>query len=178
MEYNEVVNTRRSIRKYIDKEVKDILVKEIIESAMKSPSAHNLQPWKVMVTKGELKNQIANLLFEKSKTSEDPSLVRTSNTIKEANVLLLIFYEPLSKNRDFDILSIGSFIEHILLKATDLGLGSLWIANTNFVSDEISKLVNIDLECISTVALGYKENSPSARPRKEYSEIVITQSFK
>lgn len=173
MEYNEVVNTRRSIRKYIDKEVDDSLIEEIIKSAMKSPSAHNLQPWKVKITKGDLKEQVAHLLLEKSKTSEDPSLVATANTILNANVLLLIFYEPLSKMRDFDVLSIGSFIEHICLKATDLGLGSLWIANTNCISSEISSLVHVPFECISTVALGYKEFLPKERPRKEYKEVVI-----
>lgn len=173
MEYNEVVNTRRSIRKYIDKEVDDSLVEEIIKSAMKSPSAHNLQPWKVKIAKGDLKDQVAYFLLEKSKTSEDPSLVATANTILNANVLLLIFYEPLSKIRDFDILSIGSFIEHICLKATDLGLGSLWIANTNCISDEISKFIDVPLECVSTVALGYKEFLPKERPRKEYNEVIV-----
>lgn len=173
MEYNDVVATRRSIRKYIDEEVEDCLIKEIIESAMKSPSAHNLQPWKVMITKGELKNQVAELLLGKHKTIDDPSFETTANTIKNANVLLLIFYEPSSKIRDFDVLSIGSFIEHLCLKATDLGLGSLWIANTNHVSNEIARLVDTSLECISSVALGYKEYLPKERPRKEYREILI-----
>lgn len=173
MEYNDVVNTRRSIRKYIDEEVEDCLIKEIIESAMKSPSAHNLQPWKVMVVKKDLKNQVAELLLEKNKTIEDPSFIKTANTIKNANVLLLIFYEPLSTIRDFDILSIGSFVEHICLKATDVGLGSLWIANTNHVSNEIARLVDTSLECISSVALGYKEYLPKERPRKEYKEILM-----
>ncbi len=173
MEYNEVVNLRRSIRKYENKDIDDLFIQKIIESAMKSPSAHNLQPWKVMITKGKLKNQIANLLIEKYQVYEDPSFIATANTIKNCNVLLLIFYEPKSKIRDFDILSLGSFVEHICLKATDLSLGSLWIANTNHISEEISKLVNVDLECISTVALGYKEFLPDERSRKNYNEVVI-----
>lgn len=173
MEFNDVVNKRRSIRKYIEKEVDESLVEEMIRSAMKSPSAHNLQPWKVMITKGKEKDQIADLLLEKSKTSDDPSLINTANTIKEANVLLLIFLESLSKERDFDVLSIGSFIEHICLKATDLEIGSLWIANTNYINDEIKEFMKIDLDCISTIALGYKEYLPKERPRKEYQEVVI-----
>lgn len=173
MKYDDVINDRRSIRKYIDKDVDKSLVEEIIKSAMKSPSAHNLQPWKVLITKGDKKDMVADLLIKKYEKINDPSFITTANTIKNANVLLLIFYEPLSKIRDFDILSIGSFVEHICLKATDLSLGSLWMANTNNVSDEIKELFNINLECVSSVALGYKEFTPKARSRKEFEEVVI-----
>lgn len=176
MEFNEVIDKRRSIRNYIEKEVTNEEIEEVIKSAMKSPSAHNMQPWKVMITKGEKKDKIADLLLKKSTKIEDSSLIVTANTIKKANVLLLIFYVPLSKIKDFDVLSIGSFIEHICLKATDMDLGSLWIANTSYVNEEIKEMLNSPYDCISTVALGYREYLPKERPRKSWEEVVV-ESF-
>ena len=76
-------------------------------------------------------------------------------------------------NREHDILSLGSFIEHIILYLTNEGLGTLWIANTNIVKDEVSEITGVDLETISTIGIGVKNQEPNMRPRKAIEEIII-----
>lgn len=53
MDYDEVINGRRSIRGYLDKPVSKELIKEIIGLAMRAPSSMNTQPWHFYVISGE-----------------------------------------------------------------------------------------------------------------------------
>ncbi|MBQ3584068.1 MAG: nitroreductase family protein [Lachnospiraceae bacterium] len=43
---NNPINSRRSIRKYLDKEVSKEVIEQIIDAARMAPSAKNRQPWK------------------------------------------------------------------------------------------------------------------------------------
>ena len=46
-------------------------------------------------------------------------------------------------------------------------------ANTNIVKDEVSEITGVDLETISTIGIGVKNQEPNMRPRKDISEIII-----
>ena len=59
------------------------------------------------------------------------------------------------------------------LRATDLGIGSLWIRDTACVSENIAKFVgHEDMELNCALAIGYANQSPKQRPRKELKDIV------
>ena len=59
MKAYEVINTRRSIRKYSKQEVTIDQIKEILAFAMQAPSARNQQPWHFLVV--EAKEQLDQL---------------------------------------------------------------------------------------------------------------------
>lgn len=72
-----------------------------------------------------------------------------------------------------DNLSIGACVENMCLRATDLGIGSLWIRDTACVSEGIAKFLgheNMELNC--ALSLGYSDQSPKMRPRKNLEDIV------
>lgn len=171
MSFDEVLSKRRSIRKYTDDEVKKSDLEKIIDAAILAPSAHNRQPWKIKILTKEQKNQVAESLL---KIENDPSIPVTSRVIQESPLLLAIFLNNDNKEeREDDLLSIGAFIEHLILKATDLEYGSLWIANTSKIKEEIKQITKTNLECISTVVIGKKNQNPNPRPRKTKDEIII-----
>lgn len=58
MEFDAVINGRRSIRGYKKDPVPKALIKEIIGLAMRSPSSMNTQPWNFYVLSGEPLNRI------------------------------------------------------------------------------------------------------------------------
>lgn len=71
-------------------------------------------------------------------------------------------------------MSIGAAIQNMILRATSLNLGSLWIRDTNSMKEEISKYVGFsDMELSSVLALGYANEIPSPRPRKNLDDIMI-----
>ena len=71
-----------------------------------------------------------------------------------------------------DSLSIGASIQNMLLRATELGLGSLWIGNTCFAYTEIVEYLKTEDQLVGAVSLGYAAESPAARPRKDWEEVV------
>ncbi len=176
MELVKAIEERRSIRKYEEKDISDDILLELIRCATLAPSGHNRQPWKFQIVRGELKNKIADTLYQKTKDIEGSTAPHTSRIITETPVLLVVYLtEEMSENYLYDILSIGGAIENILLRATDLGLGSLWIGNTSLIEPELKEILNTDLRVISTIAIGYKAQSPHARPRKKLEEVIFSE---
>jgi nitroreductase len=55
MQLNQVIEERTSVRRYLDKEIEDKQINEIIEAGIKAPSAKNLQPCKVFIVKNDKK---------------------------------------------------------------------------------------------------------------------------
>ena len=176
MELKKAIEQRRSIRQFKIDNVSDDSISELLESARLSQSAKNRQPWIFGVLKGKRKDYVADLMINWcDTTSENIGTVRaTANAIKEASVLIVVFREPNNSWKKGDLLSIGSAIQHICLRATDLGLGSLWIRDTYCVDKEICKSLGQNhLELVSTVAVGYPSQNPKLRPRKTMKEMVV-----
>ena len=178
MELKEVIENRRSIRKYTNEDVPNELLEDLIECARLAPSAKNRQPWKFIIIKNDIKNQIADIMIRNEETEErkldtNSSVKFTAGIMKESPVLILVLKEYDDDWKTGDVLSIGGAIEHICLRATDLGLGSLWIRDTAYTQKEIAKLIGYeDMEVISAISIGYPNQSPKQRPRKELKEIL------
>lgn len=182
MEFEKVIKERKSIRKFTNQEIEDEKLENIIECARLCQSAKNRQPWSFMILKDESKNKIADImlsLFEKNNINI-PGYMNSSkssaNVIKNAAILILVFRENDENWLIGDLLSIGAAIEHICLEAVNLGLGSLWIRDTVYTEKEICESVGYkDLQLVSSIAIGYPAESPSQRPRKSTSEILISE---
>ena len=174
MEFRDVVESRRSIRKFTNDTIGDEVLLEAIRLATLAPSAHNRQPWKFKIVSEEEKNLISDALLEKTKDIKGHTGVHTAGIIKEASKLILVFIDnQIYENRDMDILSIGAAIENLLLALNNMGLGAVWIGNTNIINEEISKNLNTNYETVSSVAVGVPDQSPKARPRKDLNEVML-----
>ena len=183
MELKEVVEQRRSIRAFKSEKVNKDLIMDILNCGRLAPSAKNRQPWYFVIVENDLKDKIADMMIkytiENDETLEKeilkfPSSISPSaGIIKEAPILILVFKEKDDNWLVSDTLSVGACIENMILRATDLGLGSLWIRDITYVANEVAKMVNHDeLELNSAIAIGYANQSPKARPRKELEDIV------
>lgn len=174
MELKETISSRRSIRKYKNESIDENIIWEALKYGVMAPSAHNRQPWKVKLVKNEEKDCIANALIDKTISVPGHTGPHTAGVIKNVPYLLMIFIDnDIKENRDMDIISIGAFIENIILYLTDMGLGTLWIANTNLISEEIKNILNVEYESVSCIGIGVKDQEPYPRPRKELDEIIL-----
>lgn len=175
MELVSAIEKRRSIRKFQDKEVSNEILLELIRLATLAPSGHNRQPWEFQIVKGETKNKIADMLYNKMIDVEGSTAPNTANIMKDANALIMVY---LSADSDYnnlnDILSIGGAVENILLAITDLDLGGLWIGNTMHIKEELKDIVG-NKNIVSCIAVGYKDQDPKPRPRKPLNEIIINK---
>ena len=58
MEFDAVIQGRRSIRGYLKKPVPKALIREVLELAMRAPTSLNTQPWNFFVVSGEVLDRI------------------------------------------------------------------------------------------------------------------------
>ena len=189
------IYNRRSIRKYLDKQVSKEMIEQIVDAGRMAPSAKNRQPWKYIVLGGENKSEFLEHMWKGilREENEQPLLVNSKNGIPDAKntykimvqapILILIlninggtpFVEIDTDSRFTEIcdtLSIGASIENMLLKATEIGLGTLWIANTCYAYKELTTYLDTTQQLVGAIALGYADEEPPQRPRKQIEEIV------
>ena len=186
---------RHSIRKYKADAVNKDDIKKIIEAGILAPSAKNRQPWKFIVLEGAKKTETLDVMEKGLTRSQDelkdvpgitPLLSDAFNTLKiMRQAPVVIFVENSNGKIPFvdinvndriteicDSLSIGAAIQNMLLAATELGYGTLWIANTFYAYQELASYLGIAGQLISAVALGVPDETPSPRPRKSFDEVA------
>lgn len=175
MELRSVIEKRRSIRKYESDKVDEKIILEILEEATHAPSGHNRQPWKIKVVSEDEKNAIADVLYEKYKDVKGHTAIHTAGVIREVPHLVVVYLDSFGEEdfREIDLLSIGGYIDEVLLLAEEQDLGTLWIANTNLIKEEIKEITGVNLETISCIGFGKKAQFPNKRPRKEFADVLI-----
>lgn len=190
----EAIKNRRSIRKFKEEEVPRHMIEEIIQSGVLAPSAKNRQPWKFVVVSGNAKADMVSAMGNGlERERERPLLPNVSQYISGASYTLKIMekapvtifivnpvgvdiHSSLTEEEHIEELcnaqSIGAAIENMILTATELGLGSLWICDTYFAYDELQTYLNTEGELIAALTIGYADEAPNARPRKSMDEVV------
>ena len=82
MEVTEAVDSRKSIRAFLDKAVDDSLIKELLEKSSRAASGGNLQPWKIYVINGKTMNSFHKFQSEWTET-ETPAYAIYPENLKE-----------------------------------------------------------------------------------------------
>lgn len=167
MELKEAINSRRSIRHFNDKKISKEIIEEILQAGILAPSAHNRQPWNFYVIENkEKRKEIADTLLTKT----DLSTQLTCEAIKDCSVLILVFANITDELMDVE--SVGACIENMVLQATDLNVGSLWIGYITKIETELKEMFQTNQKLIAAIALGYTNTNPKPRPRKSLEEVT------
>ena len=82
MDVTEAVDSRKSIRAFLDKVVDDSLIKELLEKASRAASGGNLQPWKIYVINGKTMNSFHKFQSEWTEP-ETPAYAIYPENLKE-----------------------------------------------------------------------------------------------
>jgi len=175
LDFETVVENRRSVRSFQERDVSDELLKKLVEHASLAPSPGNLQPWEFIVVKNrELIEKIVSTTYSGNVKTSAPQA-----WIKSAPAVIVVCYvsRPVSarygeEGRVPGLLGVGAAIENLLLSAVNFGLGACWISG--FRSDELSKVLNLPRgsEPISIIAVGYPKEVPDSPPKLPVDEIV------
>ena len=154
----EEIYKRRSIRKYIDKEISDEILQKILKAGMNAPSAKNTKPYEFLV--------IRNKQNLKKLASVKPNAYMT----KDSNVTIVM----MSKDpTEFWKLDLGATIQNMLLEASSYDIGSCWIGINHEQGEYIKKEFGIpdDLQVISMVSFGYKGEEKEKNDYYESAKI-------
>jgi len=170
MEFSKLIARRFSVRSYTKKPVERNLIFEILEAARLAPSACNYQPWHFLV------------ITEPDNLS-DFQEVYPRNWFREAPVCIVICsdlsqsWKRKSDGKDFADVDVAIVTDHLILKATELGLGTCWVCN--FDATLVRKKLSLPdhLEPMVLVPIGYTNSEVPLKIRKPLSEIVHWEKF-
>lgn len=116
MEFSEVVSTRRSIRRYLDRNVPAEFVDRVIAAGMSAPSAGNQQPWHFIV------------ITERDTLDTIPTFHPYAKMLAEAPVAVVLCGDPVGTRwPDLWPQDLAACAQTMLLAARDIGLGSVWL---------------------------------------------------
>ena len=157
--------TRRSIRKFKKEPVDMKVILKILDIARWAPSARNRQPWEFII------------ITDKDALRSLGSLAPPTRPLLGAPAAIAIVVNP-------NLAPLTHLVDgacttmYILLATHALGLGAVWI-NALRYQDEIRKILNIpkDRVPVAIVALGWPDESPAPRPRKELRDLVHVEKY-
>jgi nitroreductase len=162
MEVFEAIKKRRSIRKYLRKELEKEKLEKLLESARLAPSAKNLQPWKlVVVTQRETKEKLVDAC-------------KGQEFIADCSVFIVGVGNPEFK---WHVVDTAIALEHVALEAVELGLGTCWIGA--FEEEKVKEILKIpeNLKVVACMAVGYPAEEPASKPKKPLDELISYETF-
>jgi nitroreductase len=164
----EAIKKRYSCRNYKSEPVSEDKLDVLLEAARLAPSAHNAQDWKLVVIKDAEKRKALSEAAGQSFIAEAPVII-TAVGLKPGYVMPC--------GTPAYVVDLAIAIDHMTLVATELGLGTCWIGA--FSEGKVRKVLNIPKECKVVVLLpvGYPDDKPSPKSRKELEEIISEDSF-
>jgi len=173
MEFYEVIKTRRSVRRYKDKDIPDDVLMRVLEAGRIAPSGNNRQPWRFVVVKDEDKRrQIAQACYDQMFIADAPVVLVC------CSIRCTSGYEPWKDNagpRDVIIA-----IDHMTLAARNEGLGTCWIGA--LYPEKVAKVVNVpdDIDVVMVIPIGYPASDDmftERTSRKPMDEICFFETY-
>lgn len=161
--------TRRSIKKYLDKDVPMELIEQVVKAGTYAPTGRNKQsPIILAVTNKEIRNKLSKMNAEILGIDSDP--------FYGAPIVLVVLAKKEVVTHIYD----GTLVmENMMIAANSLGLGTYWIhrAKETFDSKEGKQIladlgITEEYEGIGNCILGYA--APDAlKPQPERKEDYV-----
>ncbi len=155
------IRDRHSVRTFLKDDVKNDEIEVLLHAANQAPSAHNQQAWRFIVLRGEKKQELAQLVNTKSADFPRPAaallrmgaksiisapvviaVANTGDLIKRGTELFKVEKDAAYDFfRTMEIQSSAAAVENILLAATSLGLGTVWLGVLYLIKDDVLRFL-------------------------------------
>ncbi len=163
MDFMELAKRRCSVRAYEDRKVEPEKLERILEAARIAPTAKNLQPVKLLAVQ----------------SGEGLEKVGKAANIYGAPLAIIVcadhqraWTRPFDSKRSTDI-DASILTDHMMLEATELGLGSVWICffKPDVLREEFS--LPEHLEPVNILAVGYASGAPASPDRHDKTRVPM-----
>ena len=158
--------TRRSIRKYDNRELSRELLEELIKYGMFAPSACNKQPWHfIIITDRKILDEIAEF---------HPN----GKMLKDATYAILVCGDEVkAHDKNYWPVDCSAATQNILIAAHAKGLGACWIG----IYPREERIANMKMimnlpehvHAFSLISLGYPAETPRSAQRFDSSRIHL-----
>lgn len=192
-DFYQLLNSRRSIRKYKPDPIPKEILQRILDGAMQAPSGKNRQNWRFVVVSGKKKDEYLqfsqkswNAIKDVLKARLKPSLYdfteRFFYTLGQAPTV--IFCYSINSPDEKYLTSIGSVYmaaENINLAAFAEGLGCCTMGAPLEIKDEVNQFLGItewpefkagEMELLCAITMGYPDHEPPKAARQTEQRIT------
>lgn len=194
----ELISSRKSVRKYLDKHIPDEDLRKILEAGRLAPSWMNVQCWKFILVKNqETKDLLSELSIGQPQVKNADALIvcvadlQAWEEAKITHIQKPALNPALQCENGILIRSLEQVIypvSYMMLEAHSLGVSSCIIGAfgseiTNVlpeVSTKAKQALNLnENQIISTIiTLGYDaENKETAKIRKDFDEVIFYEKL-
>lgn len=180
----QTINTRRSIRRYQDKDVDNTLLTRLIKEAERTQTMGNLQLYSVVVTRSkELKTKLAPAHFNQPMVTGAPVVLtfcadyRRTTLWAEQRQATPGYDNPLSfVNSMTDALL---FCQTFCNLAEEEGLGCCFLGTTVYQPQSIIDTLQLPelVFPVATITLGWPDENPPLSDRLPVSTIIHEETF-
>ena len=184
MDIFEVIKTRRSIRRFLDKPVEEEKLKTILEAVRMAPSWANFQCWRFIVVKDKaIKEKISDLSYVESFWAPLGYKANPSQKgLAEAPVVIVACADPTKSgvlwDQHYYMTDVGIAAQNLMLAARALGLGTVFVGV--FDEEKLRNLLNIpsNIRIVGLFPIGYpREEKKEVPSRKPLNEIVFYEQW-
>lgn len=164
METLDAISQRASVREYLDKPVPKEMLEKLVDAGRRAPTARAVEPWEfIVVTQREVLDKLAGM-------------ISTGLFLKQSTACILIFCQDVK----YYLEDGSAATENILLAATDLGLGTCWIAgDKKEYCEEVKNLFNVPptYKLISLISTGWASKMPKQHKKRKLNEVLHWEKF-
>jgi nitroreductase len=164
MEFLELISKRYSVRAYQVRPVEEDKIQKILEAARLAPTAANFQPFRLIVISTHGREDDLRRIYSREWFVKAPLVIAGCAIRSEAWKRM--------DGKNYGEIDVTIAMDHLILAATDLGLGTCWIAafNPQAARDVLS--LPDDWEPVAFTPLGYPADRPKPKRRKDLSLLV------
>ncbi|HHH99867.1 MAG TPA: nitroreductase family protein, partial [Thermococcus litoralis] len=191
MELDEVIFNRISVRYYEERSIEEEKLKELINSAIRAPTASGLENWLFVAYRDdEVRKRIHEMIYEahaeyyRAHGLPEEKIEKLKTKVFEkgmykAPVYIGVFIDKETRflkgeaYEEIEFLwsveSAAMAIENLMLKAVELGLGTCYIGVTSLgqYQRELRKMAGLDENwyLVGLISVGYPAEKITPRPR-------------
>jgi nitroreductase len=165
MEFLDLAKKRYSVRQYENRQVEEEKLQRILEAGRIAPTGANRQPQRFIIVRSE----------------EGLSKLKGSANVYGAPLAIIVCADhSVTWKRSYDrkdIADIDASIvtDHMMLEATELGLGTVWICHFNPEKLRINFNIPDNLEPVNILVIGYAAEEPASPDRHDTLRVAMDQ---
>jgi len=164
MHFLEIAKKRYSVRAYKPDPVEDDKLQNVLEAARLAPTACNIQPFHFIVIHTKGKEAELRRIYSASWFVQAPIVIAACGIPSES--------WGRRDGKNYCDVDVAIAMDHLILAATELGLGTCWIGAFN--PDAAHEILGLpgDVEPIAFTPLGYPADQSGHKSRKSLNEMV------
>jgi len=162
VDFLELAKKRYSVRAYKSTLVEDEKLKYILEAARMAPTGSNQQAFQLIVVHTKGREEELRRIYDKDWFVQAPIIICACATTSPG--------QSYDEGRSYR--NVAIVMDHLILAATNLGLGTCWIGAFNPKAARDILGLPEEVKPIVFATVGYSDDKPRPKVRKSIDELI------